>query len=266
MPIAESEGIRIYYDDRGKGEPALLCLPGLGVHHTIFLSLAERLSAHHRVLAMDWRGHGKSDAADPDFGFPEMIADALAVIQAGGAESVIPITQAHAGWVAIGLRERLGERVPRMIFCSWNPIFTHGNLQAGTFLGAMQKLQDKANWREALEGLVSMWVAGAPSAVETQIREETESHGFEDWSRRAREVSEVYARKGDPLQVLSKLNPPPPVLHVYAQPRVQEYLATQEAFARDHPWFSVRRLHASSHFPTLEAPDETADVIREFIA
>ena len=28
MPFADSEGIRIYYDDTGEGEPALLCLPG----------------------------------------------------------------------------------------------------------------------------------------------------------------------------------------------------------------------------------------------
>jgi hypothetical protein len=52
MAFADSQGTRIYYDDRGKGEPVLLCLSGWCVHHTIFLPLAERLSAQHRVLAM----------------------------------------------------------------------------------------------------------------------------------------------------------------------------------------------------------------------
>ena len=28
MPFADSEGICIYYDDRGEGEPAILCLRG----------------------------------------------------------------------------------------------------------------------------------------------------------------------------------------------------------------------------------------------
>ena len=95
MPFADSEGTRIYYDDRGTGEPVLLCLPGWCVHHTMFVPLAERLSAHHRVLAMDWRGHGKSQASDRDFGEAEMLADALTVMQVSGAQSVIPITQAH---------------------------------------------------------------------------------------------------------------------------------------------------------------------------
>jgi hypothetical protein len=69
MPYADSEGIRIYYDDRGEGEPVLL------------------------GLAMDWRGHGHSQASDRDFGFAENAVDALAVVEASGAQSVVPIAQ-----------------------------------------------------------------------------------------------------------------------------------------------------------------------------
>jgi pimeloyl-ACP methyl ester carboxylesterase len=55
MPFAVSEGIRIYYDDTGEGEPVLLCLPGWCNDHTIFAPLAERLGADHRVMRC---GHG----------------------------------------------------------------------------------------------------------------------------------------------------------------------------------------------------------------
>ncbi len=96
MAFVDAEGIQIYYDDRGEGEPALLCLPGWCNTHTIFAPLAERLSADHRVLAMDWHGHGYSQASDRDFGFPEMAVDALAVLEASGVRSVIPIAQGQA--------------------------------------------------------------------------------------------------------------------------------------------------------------------------
>ncbi len=43
------------------------------------------------------------------------------------------------------------------------------------------------------------------------------------------------------------------------------FLSAQETVTRAHPWYSVRRLEAVSHFPMLEVPDETARVIREFI-
>jgi pimeloyl-ACP methyl ester carboxylesterase len=264
MASADSQGTRIYYDDRGKGEPVFVCLPGWCVHHTIFVPLAERLSAHHRVLAMDWRGHGESQASKRDFGHAEMVADVLAVVQASGAQSVIPIAQAHGGWVAVDLRRRLGERVPKMIFTSWNPISTSRNPLAAPFLAAMQALQDSARWRETVEQLLTMWLRGAPASVNTHIRNEMESHGFEDWARAAREITSLYSREGDPLQALSEWSPPVPALHVYAQPRAPEYLSTQESFARDNSWFAVRRLEAVSHFPMLEVPDETAGVISEW--
>jgi hypothetical protein len=89
--------------------------------------------------------------------------------------------------------------------------------------------------------------------------------GFEMWSRAGREILAKYALEGEPLRVLSQLSPPVSVLHVYSQPRAPEYLAAQEAFAREHPWYSVHRLEGVSQFPTVEIPDETAAVIRDFI-
>jgi pimeloyl-ACP methyl ester carboxylesterase len=212
MPFADSEGIQIYYDDRGEGEAVLLCLPGRCNDHTIFAPLAERLSADHRVLAMDWRGHGNSQASDRDFGFAENAVDALTVIQACGAQSVIPIAQGQAPWVAIELRRRLGERVPKIVATSWPVISTSGNPLASRFLDAIQALQYYERWREGAEQLLTMWLSGAPASVETQIRNQMLRQGFEMWSRAGREITAMYAREGDPLQALSKVSPPVPVL------------------------------------------------------
>jgi pimeloyl-ACP methyl ester carboxylesterase len=265
MPFADSEGVQIYYDDTGEGEPALLCLPGFTNEHTIFEPLVERLSAHHRVLAMDLRGHGKSQASNRDFGFSEMARDAIAVIEDSSVHSVVPYAQGQLPWVAVEVRRRLGERVPKMIASSWPAITTRGNPLAPRFLAAMEAVQDEARSRTTAEKVVTMFVSGAPASVQTLIRNQMLSYGYEMWSRAGREISAMFAQEGDPLTALSKLSPPMPVLHVYAQPPAPEYLSTQEAFAREHPWFSVRRLEAASQFPTLEVPDETAAVVREFI-
>lgn len=55
------------------------------------------------------------------------------------------------------------------------------------------------------------------------------------------------------------------MLHLYSQPRAADFLAAQEAFSREHPWFTVRRLDGVSHFPQLEATVETAGAVSEFI-
>jgi pimeloyl-ACP methyl ester carboxylesterase len=170
MPFADSEGIRIYYDDRGEGEPALLCLPGWCNTHTIFTPLAEHLSADHRVLVMDWRGHGNSQASDRDFGFPEMAGDAVAVMQDSGAQSVIPIAQGQAPWAAVELHRLLSERMPKMVASSWPVISPSANPLASRFLNAIRALGYYERWREGAEQLLRMWLSGAPPSVETQIR------------------------------------------------------------------------------------------------
>jgi pimeloyl-ACP methyl ester carboxylesterase len=265
MPFSDSERIRIYYDDTGEGEPVLLCLPGWCNTHAMFAPLAERLSADHRVLAIDWRGHGHSQASDRDFGFPEMARDAVAVMEDSGAHSVIPIAQGQAPWAAVELHRLLGERMPKMVFSSWPVISPSGNPVASRFLNAIRALQYYERWREGAEQLLTMWLSGAPAFVETQIREQMLRQGFEMWSRGGREILAMYALEGEPLRVLSNFSTPVSVLHVYCQPRAPEFLAVQESFAREHPWYSVHRLEGVSQFPTLEVPDETAAVIREFL-
>lgn len=274
MPFVDSAGTRIYFDDRGVGEPALVCLPGWCVHHTIYGPVAERLGATNRVLVPDWRGHGDSGSSEGDFGYPDMVDDVLAVVEAAAARSIVPIAQAHGGWVAVELLRRLGERVSKLVLISWNPIITSNNPAAAPILSAGQglqsdalwgALQDEAGWQDASDRLVDTWVKGAPAGVEAQIRDETGAHGFDDWARAGREIAATFRREGDPLLALSRIGGRAPVLHLYSQPRAADFLAAQEAFARAHPWFAVRRLDGVSHFPQLELTDETAAAVSEFI-
>src|SRR5690242_17983577 len=120
MAEARSDDLRIRYDDSGTGEPALLCLAGWCASRKAFDELGRRLADRRRVLALDRRGHGDSDAARGDFGAKEQLGDALAVIAASGARQIVPVATAHAGWIAIELRRRLGpERVPKLVLIDW---------------------------------------------------------------------------------------------------------------------------------------------------
>jgi pimeloyl-ACP methyl ester carboxylesterase len=51
----------------------------------------------------------------------------------------------------------------------------------------------------------------------------------------------------------------------YAQPADDEMLTAQQQYAATHPWFSVRRLDARSHFPMLEAPEAMVAQIESFL-
>src|SRR5262249_52091005 len=95
----------IAYDDRPGDGPALLCLPGWGVNRGFFAVLATRLAKRHRVIALDWRGHGDSPKPGGSIGHDDLTEDALSVIEAAGVDTVIPIAQAHGAWIAVELAQ-----------------------------------------------------------------------------------------------------------------------------------------------------------------
>jgi pimeloyl-ACP methyl ester carboxylesterase len=80
-----------------------------------YAALAERLAARHRVITLDWRGHGDSGRAPTDFGHEGLADDAMAVIEASGVRRIVPVTQAHGGWAAVELRRRLGDPVEKIV-------------------------------------------------------------------------------------------------------------------------------------------------------
>jgi pimeloyl-ACP methyl ester carboxylesterase len=140
MKSVVSNGVSIAFDDQGRGEPALLFLPGWCSPRTVFEDLVPFCAERRRTLALDWPGHGDSGQAPSDLGTEGLIEDALAVIGASGAHSVVPVALSHAGWIAMELRKRLAARVPRVVFLDWivsepPPPFREA-LQLGNLLGS----------------------------------------------------------------------------------------------------------------------------------
>ena len=257
----KAENVRIVYDDRGQGEPALLFTPGWCASRAMYRQLMSLCSAHRRTLTLDWAGHGDSEMPSKDFGASSLVAEAIAVIEASGVQQFVPVTNAHSGWIAIELRRQLGERIPKIIFLDWII------LQAPEpFLNILQALQDPQHWQEARERLFSTWLAGVDNAdVNNFVRGTMGSYGFDMWNRSGREISRAYAQAGSPLQELTTLHPPVPALHLYTQPDDPAYLAAQQAFAEAHPWFQVQKLAAPSHFPMVEVPEQVAQAIEQFV-
>lgn len=262
MPEARCGSVPIDYTDAGHGEPALLFLPGWCSTREAFGKLPEMIGQKRRSLALDWRGHGKSGAPEKDFGMEGLVEDALAVIAASGAHNIIPVAKAHAGWVAIELRRRLKERIPKLILVDWLVLDP-----PAPFASVLRNLQDPVHWEESRNRLFSTWLEGVTNEEIVEfVRVRMGSFNAEMWGRSGREIAAAYKKYFSPLRALEKLNPTLPILHIYAQPSDPAYYQAQQSFADSNPWFSFRRVDAISHFPTLEVPEEIYEAIEKFIA
>ena len=258
--MTEFSASGIAYDDHGDGHSALLFLPGWCGPRTIFRPISDRLSADLRTLALDWRGHGESKLGSSDFGTVELVEDALSVIEESGARTVVPVAAAHAGWVAIELRRRLGaDRVPGLVFLDWMV------LGAPTpFLGALAGMAHPASTRAVVDQVTGMWLGDLDLPALTAYVASMAANPDEMWARAGREIATQFDRFGAPLDTVATLDPPPPTLHMYAQPTDPAFLDAQRQLAAARPWFRVEKLDALSHFPIFEVPDAIADHLRRF--
>jgi pimeloyl-ACP methyl ester carboxylesterase len=213
------------------------------------------------VLSVDLRGHGQSEQGAEDFTSGTLLDDVLAVLKASGAQRVIPVALSHAGWFALELRRRLGERIAGLVLLDW--IVLEPPLP---FLDALKGLQSPA-WQQSRDALFGMWLQGVDSPeVIRFVREDMGSFSGDMWKRAGREIFSAYAREGYPLRALSALVPPVPTVHLYSQPEDPGYLMAQQSFASEHPWFQVFKLNARSHFPTLEVPEDVVAHIEQFLS
>ncbi len=73
--FAEAKGARVFFDIQGPQEgPRVVLLHGWGCDSTLMNPVAENLSRNHRVLALDFPGHGKSGRPPEPWGVPEYAA------------------------------------------------------------------------------------------------------------------------------------------------------------------------------------------------
>jgi len=79
MPWFEHDGCSLHYEEYGHGSPVLL-VHGLGSSCQDWEYQIPALAAHHRVIAVDVRGHGRSDKPRERYSIPGFSADIEALL------------------------------------------------------------------------------------------------------------------------------------------------------------------------------------------
>jgi pimeloyl-ACP methyl ester carboxylesterase len=253
--------ITLAHDDRGSGEPGIVLIPGWCGDRTVFRELGDGLARHRRAVSVDLRDHGESEHGGGDFGTGTVVEDLIGTVRELGLSRFVPVALSHAGWVAIELRRRLGpDTVPGVVLLDWMVLGPPPG-----FVDALAGLQQEGAWEQVRTGLFGMWTSGVDNARLHQYVASMGDYGYEHWRRAGREIATAFDTEGSPLGALSRLEVPCPTLHLYAQPDADPVLEAQQEYAAAHPWFSVQRLDARSHFPMFEVPQDMVDAVEKFV-
>ncbi|MCI0425134.1 MAG: alpha/beta hydrolase [Actinobacteria bacterium] len=114
----DREGVGIYFEVHGEGEPTLMLIPSSPITHSrSWKGQIPYLARHFKVITMDGRGNGRSDrpTAVEAHTRKENIADMLAVMDAAGVDSAAFVAHCHANWWVVELVAAHPERALALV-------------------------------------------------------------------------------------------------------------------------------------------------------
>jgi 3-oxoadipate enol-lactonase len=114
MAFTENEGVKIYWEEHGEGEPLVLIM---GLASTIDLWHRTRpvMAQHYRTILIENRGVGRSDVPPPPYSIATMASDVAAVMDAAGIERARVFGISMGGMIAQEFTLNYPERVQSLV-------------------------------------------------------------------------------------------------------------------------------------------------------
>lgn len=261
------------YGSAGDLTPAV-CLPGLTRNAKDFETIAPELSRNRRVLALDFRGRGRSGRADPSTYRPDQeVADTLAVLDNLGVTRFAIIGTSRGGIVAMVMAARALDRMAGVLFNDIGPkIDTAGLLRIRSYLGSDMPVTD---WDAAVASLKST-TPGFPDLSEADwhafarrlYRDENGRPGMDydpGLSLNFPSTEDITAGKVPELWALFEILAPLPCLVLRGEHSDLLSEQTVAEMRRRHPRLAAETVPARGHVPFLDEP-VSRDAIAQWLA
>jgi 3-oxoadipate enol-lactonase len=114
MAFTENQGVKIYWDELGSGDPILLIM-GLSYPSDMWHRSRPLLATKYRTIAFDNRGIGRSDVPPGPYPIAVMASDAAAVLDAAGVQTAHVFGVSMGGMIAQEFALHYPQRVRSLV-------------------------------------------------------------------------------------------------------------------------------------------------------
>ncbi len=137
--LIDHNGVKLFYQETGRGTPPLLLVHGWTCDHTYFAPQFEHFGRAHRVVAVDLRGHGESDKPVQEYDMAGFADDLAWLCQRLALEKPVVIGHSMGGVIAFALAARAPD-LPGAIVTIDSPVLPPAAVREnlGPFLAALR--------------------------------------------------------------------------------------------------------------------------------
>jgi pimeloyl-ACP methyl ester carboxylesterase len=250
MPFKTRDGLKLHYIDAGVGDPPLLLVHGGTCNLSHMLPIQGQFMRHHRVLNVDVRGHGDSDAPEgAGYTYKEINEDLMFLCAEFGIRKPIGIGHSYGGSTLLKLA------VDQPDFLGGLILLDTGVRSAESRLAELGRPEDRKPEEQRAFLLARLFGPDDPEALRDRIAGEmglTPRHVGHDISTTTTSFDAMVAAEQCKIPSLLLLADRP-----FTDPDTLQRLGSN---------WRVGQVMGAGHFIQMIEPDQTNAMIARFLA
>ncbi|MBW3605552.1 MAG: alpha/beta hydrolase [Actinobacteria bacterium] len=255
--FTQVNGVKHHYHSSGEGPPVVL-IHGLGGTLDIWHGVAQLLSLHHHVVALDLRGHGRTGAGRAQFSIKSWSQDVAGLMAELELPAATIVGHSMGSLIAQHLAVTAPELVDQLVLVGGISYFEPPDKEA---YEQRAKIVDE----QGLDEIVHDWLVGALSPrtharlpqVTGLLRHLFLSNDPRSYAKACRALSRAPAIEREQIGQ--------PTLLLVGDHDRSTPLRMSEQLHRQIPVSRVQVVPSAAHWMTLEHPDVLAAAILQFL-
>jgi 3-oxoadipate enol-lactonase len=262
MPKVHVNGIDIYYEIQGTGEPLVL-ISGFSCDHSYWSLLIPSLAKEYQVICFDNRGTGRTSAPDSPYSIQQMATDTAALLEYIGIEKVHIAGHSMGGLMAQELALAHPEKVETLMLIS---SFAKGDALFNSIISTWGELASKID-EKLYQQLILPWVFtdnfySSPGMIEMVINMAVNypfppsNHGLYHQSRAI--ITCDHSQRLNDIQC--------PALVLLGKQDILTPLKFSQELAGGIPNAELVVLDSGGHALLIESPEDVASAMLKFLS
>lgn len=256
----ELNGIGIDYRDVGQGLPVVF-IHAFPLNQAMWEDQARALADRFRVITLDLRGFGGSQAPEGPYSMDQMASDVYELCRALGIDRAVLVGLSMGGYVSMAFARNYPESIRALVLANTRASADSDQARLRRARSAEKALNQGT--AAAVADLLPLLLASSTLQSRPDIVQKVRAMAESVQPRVFAAVQAGLAERPDSTQLLSKVNFP--VLIISSDQDALNTIQEAQALQEIIPDSRLRIIQGAGHLSNLERPDQFNAILTEFL-